>query len=261
VSGTDAGYVCGLCGTEGLGSEACPNCGASEMLVWVKDGCLAEFPAGGIPCPLCGTLDRPLVFRGWSRLVAFLWWAREHRSSAYVCAPCARAETTKVLFLNALLGWWSVPSLLFYGWRVTYLNWRAVWAPPPNPGRWGAIPAADFAADLRNARAQALGGAPQQWLREDTPLAKLTETQLALVLEADGLYELIGVQVGADIETIRKAYRSRSKDWHPDLSQEASREATENMIRLNQAWEILRSPEMRQAYDWLIMQRQTESVV
>jgi DnaJ-domain-containing protein 1 len=152
-----------------------------------------------------------------------------------------------------------VPSLLFYGWRVTYLNWRSVWAPPPNPSRWGAIPAADFAANLRNARAQALNGAREQWLREDTPLARLTETQLALVLEADGLYELIGVQVDADIETIRAAHRRRSKEWHPDLSQEASREATENMISLNQAWEILRSPGMREAYDWLTTQRQTES--
>jgi hypothetical protein len=41
-----------------------------------------------------------------------------------------------------------------------------------------------------------------RWLRGDTPLARLTATQVALVLHADGLQELIGVQVGADIETI-----------------------------------------------------------
>jgi hypothetical protein len=32
------------------------------------------------------------------------------------------------------------------------------------------------------------------------------------------------------------------------------RQATERMIALNQAWEILRSPQMRAAYDWLAEQ-------
>jgi hypothetical protein len=199
------------------------------------------------------------MFRGWSRLVGFIWWARERRSSAYVCAPCARSETTKVLFLNALLGWWSVPSFLFWGWRVTYLNWRSVWATPPNLGRWGAIPAAEFAADVRNAYAEAFSGAPERWRHEDTPLAQLTDTQLALVLQAHGLYELIGVEADAEIATIHSAYRTRSKEWHPDLSPHASRDASERMIKLNQAWEILCSAEMRAAYDWLTVQRQTEA--
>jgi DnaJ domain len=50
------------------------------------------------------------------------------------------------------------------------------------------------------------------------------------------------------------AYRARCKEIHPDLH-DGSRGATEEMMRLNQAWEILRSPAMREAYDWVQTQR------
>ena len=172
-----------------------------------------------------------------------------------MCASCARAETTSTLFLNALVGWWSIPSFFFYGWRATYLNWRSIWAPPSKRHVWGAISAAEFAAGLREAREEAVRDADERWLREDSPFRELNETQAALVLDATDLYELLEVEPDAELATIRHAYRVRSKDSHPDLSQGTARESTETMIRLNQAWEVLRSPAMRRAYDWLELQR------
>ena len=126
----------------------CAACAAPDMMVAVKGGYLAEFPAESVPCPGCGSTERPLVFRGWVRLVGFLWWAREGRASGYVCEPCARDETTKTLFLNALLGWWSIPaSSSMAGVRPT-CNWRSIWAPPAKPHEWGAISGAEFASEL-----------------------------------------------------------------------------------------------------------------
>lgn len=139
-------YVCGVCGTQRMDSAVCMACGAPDMLIAVKAGYLAEFPAESVPCPGCGSADGRLVFRGWVRLVGFLWWAREGRASGYVCDACGRAETTKALFLNALLGWWSIPSFFFYGWRATYHNWRSIWAAPARPHEWGAISASEFAS-------------------------------------------------------------------------------------------------------------------
>jgi hypothetical protein len=114
-------------------------------MVAVKGDHVVEFPVESVPCSGCGSTERPLVFRGWVRLVGFVWAAREARSSAYVCEPCAQKQTATTLCLNALVGWWSIPSWLFYGWRAVFHNWRAVWTAPVNPGAWGAIDAKQFA--------------------------------------------------------------------------------------------------------------------
>lgn len=230
------------------------------MMVAVKNGYLAEFPAGSLPCPACGSAEQTLVFRGWARLVAFIVWTRESRSSAYLCSPCARTETAKALIYNTLLGWWSIWSMLFYGWKVTYVNWRSVWAPPADPHEWGAISAAEFAADIRGAHEEAVSDADEDWLLTETPFGDLNETQFALVMQADNLYELLGVDRHADTDTIRRAYRARCKESHPDLQNATARESTDTMVQLNRAWEILRSPEMRRAYDWREEQLSEEAI-
>jgi hypothetical protein len=251
-------YLCGVCATPSRESGPCPACGA-HLPIRVDRGYLVEFPADTLPCPGCGSTSHPVRFRGWSRLVSFLIWARETRISAYVCPDCARKETIKALLFTALLGWWSVPSWFFYGWRSTYLNWRSVWAAPGKPHEWGAISATDFAADVRAAHDEAMAELQEEWLRTETPLRHLTDAQIGVVLEAEGLYALLQVEPNASLEEIRRAYRQRSKDVHPDLHQ-ASREATQQMMRLNQAWEILQSAPMRAAYDWLEEQRAEEAV-
>jgi hypothetical protein len=242
-------YLCGVCATPSHEGGACPACGA-HLPIRVDRGYLLEFPADTLPCPGCGSSAHPVKFRGWSRLMAFLVWARETRIAAYVCPDCARKETIKALLFTALLGWWSVPSWFFYGWRSTYLNWRSVWAAPAKPHEWGAISAADFAGDVRAAHEEAMAELREEWLRTETPLRHLSDAQLGVVLEAEGLYELLRVDPHASVEAIRRSYRQRSKEVHPDLHH-ASRDATEQMMRLNQAWEILQSAPMRAAYDWL----------
>ena len=251
-------YLCGICATPSEQGVTCPACG-SDALITVANGFLSEFPAQSLPCPGCGSTAKPLVFRGWVRLLSFLFWTREGRGGGYVCRDCARTETTKTLFMNALLGWWSFPAFFFYAWRATYYNWRSVWAAPAKPHEWGAISAHEFAAGLRATREEAFATAEEEWLLTETPVGALSETQAGLVLSAAGLYELLQASPHASTDELRRAFRQRAKEAHPDL-REANREATEQMMRLNQAWEILSDEQMRLAYDWLEEHRAGEPV-
>lgn len=252
-------YVCGLCATPATEAGVCQACGAEDSQIKVVDGFLLEFPAHSIPCPGCGSTEKPLVFRGWVRLLALIYWVREGRGGGYVCKDCARTETTKALFYSALLGWWSIPSIFFYGWRATYQNWRSIVSAPAKPHEWGAIPAADFIADMRASQEEAFEEAEAEWILNETPLGQLNETQRGMVLGAADLYGLLEVSPSATVQEIHRAYRQRSKEAHPDFHN-ASREATELMMHLNQAWEILRSEQMREAYDWLQTQKDEEAV-
>jgi hypothetical protein len=60
-------------------------------------------------------------------------------------------------------------------------------------------------------------------------------------------YAELGITSGADPAMIDEAYRRRAKDLHPDRNPDA--EATERFKRLSAAYETLRDPATRQAYD------------
>jgi curved DNA-binding protein CbpA len=60
-------------------------------------------------------------------------------------------------------------------------------------------------------------------------------------------YATLGVPRGARQSEIRAAYRRLAKRHHPDLHTDAR--ATEQMRRVNQAWEVLSNPSLRAAYD------------
>jgi len=57
-------------------------------------------------------------------------------------------------------------------------------------------------------------------------------------------YQILRVPVDADLETIKKAYRARALECHPDRG--GSHEA---MLRVIEAFQILASPETRRRYD------------
>lgn len=64
-------------------------------------------------------------------------------------------------------------------------------------------------------------------------------------------YKILDVDRDADERTIRKAYREKTKQFHPDkykgdLSQE---EIEHKMTQINHAYEVLSDPELRQNYD------------
>ena len=65
-------------------------------------------------------------------------------------------------------------------------------------------------------------------------------------------YKVLGVAANADDRTIKKAYRSLTKQYHPDKAsaQGLSKEQAEKkMADVNEAYEILKDPELRARFD------------
>lgn len=233
---------CPFCGNQDAGGQTCPSC--SRQRARVIRGAVVEMPAGTLSCPGCDRDELPIHFRGWSRLYSLLWWSREGRYSAYLCQDCGHKQTTLSLFMTALLGWWSVPAIFWYGWRSTYLNWRSVWAPPSDPLTWGAMALEDLLASAHE-------DAEEAARFNDSPLADLSSTELHLVLSADNPYGTLGIPSSSSEAEIKAAWRERAKESHPDVNPNDP-EAESQMRKLNQAYEVLRSPRLRAAYDWLV---------
>ncbi len=71
--------------------------------------------------------------------------------------------------------------------------------------------------------------------------------QQAVPRTTPDLYETLQVSPNADAEVIEAAYRVLARRYHPDLNE--SPDATAMMAQINGAWEALRDPERRAAYD------------
>ena len=59
-------------------------------------------------------------------------------------------------------------------------------------------------------------------------------------------YAILGVAPDATDEEIAAAFRSLARRHHPDI---AGEDATTRMSRINAAWDLLRDPDRREAYD------------
>jgi curved DNA-binding protein len=62
-------------------------------------------------------------------------------------------------------------------------------------------------------------------------------------------YEVLGVTRAADAETVKRAYRKLARKYHPDVSKEKN--AENKFKEVQEAYEVLRDPEKRAAYDQL----------
>ena len=60
-------------------------------------------------------------------------------------------------------------------------------------------------------------------------------------------YQTMGVARGATVDDIRRAYRKLARKYHPDVSKEPDAEA--RFKELGEAYEVLKDPEKRVAYD------------
>ncbi|MEX2480290.1 MAG: DnaJ C-terminal domain-containing protein [Gammaproteobacteria bacterium] len=62
-------------------------------------------------------------------------------------------------------------------------------------------------------------------------------------------YQTLGLERDADGDAIKRAYRRLARKYHPDVSQEA--DAEEHFKAVQEAYEVLKDPEKREAYDRL----------
>jgi curved DNA-binding protein len=68
-------------------------------------------------------------------------------------------------------------------------------------------------------------------------------------MEFKDYYKIMGLERNAAQDEIKRAYRSLARKYHPDVSKEADAEA--KFKELGEAYEVLKDPEKRAAYDRL----------
>ncbi len=63
------------------------------------------------------------------------------------------------------------------------------------------------------------------------------------------LYELLEVPESADAKQLTAAFRRLAKEWHPDVNRDRLEQATERMKKISGAYQTLKDPTRRAAYD------------
>ena len=61
-------------------------------------------------------------------------------------------------------------------------------------------------------------------------------------------YEVLGVSRDASTDDIKKAYRKLAMKYHPDRN-EGGKDAEEKFKEVSEAYDVLRDPQKRSAYD------------
>lgn len=62
-------------------------------------------------------------------------------------------------------------------------------------------------------------------------------------------YEVLGVEKGASQEEIKKAFRKKARQYHPDVNRDNPKEAEEKFKEANEAYEVLSDEQKRAQYD------------
>ena len=67
--------------------------------------------------------------------------------------------------------------------------------------------------------------------------------------EKKDYYDILGVNKNASDEELKKAFRKKAKQYHPDANPDNKKEAEKKFKEVNEAYEVLSDPQKRQMYD------------
>jgi uncharacterized membrane protein YkvA (DUF1232 family) len=65
-------------------------------------------------------------------------------------------------------------------------------------------------------------------------------------------YELLGIDKEAEHDAIKRAYREKLKEWHPDKNPDRHEKAEEMTKTLNIAYSVLSNPQQKKHYDRIL---------
>ena len=85
----------------------------------------------------------------------------------------------------------------------------------------------------------------QRWLC--TVISSINRAKVGM--QYKDYYEILGVGRDADADEVKRAYRKLARKYHPDVSKEKNAES--KFKEVQEAYEVLRDPEKRAAYDQL----------
>ncbi|KAK4348988.1 hypothetical protein RND71_031743 [Anisodus tanguticus] len=79
--------------------------------------------------------------------------------------------------------------------------------------------------------------------------ATYTTAEITTTTSSTSLYEVLGIQIGANSHEIKSAYRKLARVLHPDVVRLQQNSSAEDFIRVQSAYATLSDPEKRANYD------------
>jgi DnaJ domain len=220
----------------------CPNCAGSAFGSASGDGFVTRIPhESGMPCQACLSLNGELRFRYFKHVIGMILADRIAGVAGYFCPSCVKGQFARQMSLTLVLGWWGILAAFFRNPLAILTNVWGLFAAPLNAGDYGAI----HVNALRASAAQDIADVEEvpDWLA-------LSQSELEMVLSRTDYYAALRVSSSATSEEIKSAWRASVKRLHPDSADNTvSAGSDEHLLEVNNAYQVLRDPRLREAYD------------